>query len=199
MIRCVLSMATLALPCLVSGQGETNALFARWTASAPLAAEPPPADAAVVLPGDSRCRAPGMPAMLDTGYPIEFVDGGDRIVMRFEEWALDRTVYVDPRNRPAVQDPSPMGVSFGRWSGDTLEIFTLYIDYPYFDRLGTPQSEDVTVFERYTPNAVLDRLDWEITVTDPATRTAPVRTAGYFVLAAAQGLEPFECVPAPTE
>jgi hypothetical protein len=189
MIRYALPLIATALPCVASGQGETSALFARWTA--PAAALPLPA-------GTTRCVPPGMPAMLDTEYPIEFVERGELIVLRFEEWGIARTVYMDPRNRPAVQDPSPMGVSFGRWSGATLEIFTLYIDYPYFDRHGTPQSADVTVFERYTPDAAASRLEWEITVTDPRTWAVPVRTSGYSVTAAGEALEPPACGPAST-
>lgn len=140
-----------------------------------------------------RCEPPGMPAMLETPYPIEFVDEGERILMRFEEWDGVRTVYLRPGGGPPVQEPSPKGVSFGRWEGRTLAVFTLYIDYPYFDDLGTPQSKDVTVLERYTPSADETRLDFEVTVTDPATFNEPVVRRGYFAYEPGEAIKPYNC------
>ena len=58
-----------------------------------------------------RCIPPGMPVMLDTPYPVEFVDRGDEILMRFEEWDGLRTVYLAPGAGPAVSEHSPRGVS----------------------------------------------------------------------------------------
>lgn len=140
-----------------------------------------------------RCEPPGMPVMLDTPYPVEFVERGDRIVMRFEEWDGVRTIYMDPRNGPPVQEHSPQGVSFGRREGAALAIFTTYIDYPYFDDLGTPQSRDVTVLERYTPSADGARLDWQVTVTDPATFTAPVVRSGFMAYEPGEVIKPYNC------
>ena len=124
---------------------------------------------------------PGMPAMLETTQAIEFEADADRVVMRFAEWDTARTIYMNPRNGPPIQEHSPHGVSFGRWEGETLAIFTTYISYPYFDRRGTPQSRDVTVLERYTPSADSARLEWRVTVTDPATFTGPVTRRGAMV------------------
>lgn len=202
MIRIAL-LAALAAPCLASAQSEASGIFRVWTPRAGPPVEVLPLTAGAreaVLAYDAleddpalRCIPPGMPAMLDTSHPIEFVDDGDRILMRFEAWDGLRTIHMNPRNRPAVQDPSPNGVSFGRWSGETLEIFTLYIDYPYFDAFGTPQSAAVTVFERYTPSADEPRLDWEVTVTDPATFTAPVVRTGFMDYEIGESIGPFAC------
>jgi Family of unknown function (DUF6152) len=140
-----------------------------------------------------RCIPAGMPVMLDTPYPVEFVEDGDRIVMRLEEWDGRRTIYMNPRNGPAVQEHSPYGVSFGRWEGETLAIFTTYIDYPYADDLGTPQSKDVTVLERYTPSADATRLGWSVTVTDPATFTEPIVRRGYMAFEPGETIKPYDC------
>jgi hypothetical protein len=141
-----------------------------------------------------------MPAMLDTALAVGFADRGDRIAVRYEEWNGERTVYLRPGGGPPVQDPSPAGVSFGRWEGATLAIFTLYIDYPYFDARGTPQSAGVTVLERYTPSADGTRLDWEVTITDAATFTEPVVRRGHMTSAPGRTIEPVEsdCAPVST-
>lgn len=188
-------------------QGQAHGLFRVWTprglariehASLPLtdsarrkiAAYDPLVDDPAL-----RCVPRGMPAMLETAYPIEFVDRGDRIVMRFEEWDGMRTIYLGPGRGPAVQEPSPYGVSFGRWENErrTLAVFTLYIDYPYFDDLGTPQSGSVTVLERYTPSPDESRLDWEVTVTDPTSFSTPVVRRGHMAWEPGETIKPFNC------
>jgi hypothetical protein len=140
-----------------------------------------------------RCIPPGMPAMLDTPYPVEFIDRGDEILMRFEEWDGERTLYMKPGKGPPVGDHSPKGVSFGRWEGEALAIFTTYIDYPYFDDLGTPQSRAVTVLERYTPSEGETRLDWQVTVTDPATFTEPIVRHGFMAWEPGEQIKPYDC------
>jgi hypothetical protein len=140
-----------------------------------------------------KCIPPGMPSMLDTPYPVELVERGEQIVMRLEEWDGERTIYMNPRSGPTTQEPSPHGVSFGRWEGETLAVFTLYIDYPYFDDLGTPQSAGVTVLERYTPSEDGMRLDWTTTVTDEATFTAPVVRQGFMAFEPGETIKPYGC------
>jgi hypothetical protein len=143
-----------------------------------------------------RCVAPGMPAMLDTSRPVEFVEDGERILMRFESWNATRVVYMNPGAGPPGGRRSPHGTSFGRWEGETLAVFTLYIDYPYFDASGTPQSPAVSVLERYTPSDDGSRLDWRFTVTDDATFTEPVVREGFMAFEPGAAIEPDACTPA---
>jgi hypothetical protein len=201
-IACCLAVAPLAAA-QVQVQVNAQGIFRVWTPRGrPIATELPLTGAARAaaaaynaLTDDPalKCVAPGMPAMLDTPYPVEFVDQGDRIQVRYEEWDGQRTVYMNPANGPAVQAPSSKGVSFGRWNGTTLEIFTLYIDYPYFDDVGTPQSGSVTVFERYMPNDAYTRLDWEVSVTDASTFTVPVVQRGFMAFEPGERIKPFNC------
>jgi len=140
-----------------------------------------------------RCIPAGMPVLLDTPYPVEFVDEGDRIIMRLEEWDGARTIYMTPGGGPSVQERSPNGISSGRWEGKTLAIFTTYIDYPYSDDRGTPQSDAVTVLERYTPSEDGARLNTEVTVTDPATYTEPLVRRGWMSFDPDQTIKPYQC------
>jgi len=147
-----------------------------------------------------RCIPAGMPVMLDTPYPVEFVDEGQRIVMRLEEWDAVRTIYMTAGGGPPAREHSPNGSSFGRWEGNTLAVFTTYIDYPYSDDRGTPQSKDVTVLERYTPSADGARLETVVTVTDPATYTEPLVRRGWMAFEPDQEIKPYHCTlpePAP--
>lgn len=67
-----------------------------------------------------NCIPPGMPAMMNNPYPIEFVDRGDRILLRLEEWDGERTIHLSAdastdaaAGRPSAdaddQPPSPVG------------------------------------------------------------------------------------------
>ncbi len=165
---------------------ETPRIVGVWVPAAHTVPDPLPLTdaarralpAAAPAPPALPCAAPGMPALLDTQSPVEITQQGDRIRMRYAEWDATRTVYTNPRNGPPTQSPSSLGVSFGRWEGHTLAIFTTYIAYPYFDSAGTPQSAAVTVLERYMPSADRARLEWTVTVTDAATFTTPVVITG---------------------
>ena len=157
-------------------------------------------DAYVAMKDDPalRCIAAGMPVLLDTPYPIQFVDEGDQIVMRLEEWDGERTIYMTPGDAPLVHEYSPNGLSFGRWEGNTLAIFTTYIDYPYSDDRGTPQTQNVGVLERYAPTEDGARLDTEVTVTDPTTYTEPLVRRGWMSFEPDQTIKPYECTLATT-
>lgn len=184
---------------------ERDALFRVWMPRGRAPAEPLPltsrareaANAFDVLADDPalRCVPPGMPAMLETTRPVEFVAEGDRIFMRFEAWNATRVIYMNPGNGPPSGQRTPHGASFGRWEGNTLAIFTLYIDYPYFDSAGTPQSAGITVLERYTPSGDGARLDWEMTATDNATFTEPVVRTGFMTFEPGTRIEPTTCTP----
>lgn len=191
---------------------EAAGLFRVWVPQAAAASvEPLPLRSSLTregsvpgaAPGEAQraasvsCGPPGMPAILQTAQPVELVDGGDRVVMRFAEWNAERVVYLRPGNGPPSGQRSPLGASFGRWEGRTLAIFTLYIDYAFFDARGTPQSKDVTVLERYTPSAGGERLDYRVTVTDDATFTRPVVREGFMTpdsAATLEGLVAKDCV-----
>jgi hypothetical protein len=138
-----------------------------------------------------------MPAILDTRDGVDITQRGDLVLIRYAEWDVTRTIYTNPRNGPSRQDPSPLGVSFGRWEGQTLAVFTSYVAYPYFDRTGTRQSAAVTVLERYAPSADGTRLESQVTVTDAATFTAPVVVAGAMVPRAPTASGDAASAPAP--
>ena len=65
-------------------------------------------------PTTRRCNVfrPGLPTAMDNPYPIEFVDEGDRILMRLEEWDGVRTIFLDPDSVGEPIQPR-MGVSIG--------------------------------------------------------------------------------------
>ena len=119
------------------------------------------------------CVPPGMPALIGNPYPMEFVQVGDVIELRFEEFDLVRRIHLDSTVDPADVAASPLGYSAGNWDGDTLMVTTTRINWPYFDRVGAPQSTDVVVEEAFRAVDDGEGLEYTMTVTDPSTLLEP--------------------------
>ena len=137
-----------------------------------------------------QCIPPGLPTAMDNPYPIEFVDRGDVIDFRLEEWDGLRTIYMEGEGNP-VQPR--MGRSVGRWEGRTLVVATTDMDWRYVDDLGTPQSEDAVIEERFTLSEDGVRLDWTARITDPVNFTEPVVMEGAWTWVPGHEIKPFNC------
>jgi hypothetical protein len=140
-----------------------------------------------------RCVPPGMPAAMDNPYPIEFERSGDDIVVHLEEWDGSRTIHMKPPPSAPAAPRSPMGHSVGRFEGSTLVVDTDRIDYPYFDDLGTPQSADMKVRERFTLLPAERRLTWEAEIVDPQTFTETVVMRIEWRWIPGHEIKPFDC------
>ena len=85
-----------------------------------------------------------------------------------------RVVYMDGRKHPEDLIPTWTGHSIGRWEADTLVIDAVgFNDKWWFDRRGTPHTEQLHVIERYT------RLNYgqirnNATLEDPGAFSRPV-------------------------
>jgi hypothetical protein len=141
-----------------------------------------------------NCAPKGMPTVMEQPYPIEFAElqNGD-ILLRIEEYDLERTIYMDAAAAPASPAPSLLGRSLGRWDGPTLVVTTTRMSWPYFSQVGIPQSAAAELVERFTPSADGSRLDYELTVTDPETFTEPVTVRTYWIWVPGIELLPFNC------
>ena len=137
------------------------------------------------------CATKGMPSIMGAPYPMEFVDEGDTIVFRIEEYDLRRMIHLGPPT--ADPEPSIQGYSAGRWEGDTLVVETSAINWGHFDTRGIRLSDEVVIVERFTPSEDGSELAYEITVTDPATFTEPVVMDKAWVWLPDVQVEPYEC------
>ncbi len=125
-----------------------------------------------------RCEAPGMPAMMLTQNPLEFVDEGPIIRVRTEYYDLVRTVHMDRDEVPADAEYSHLGYSIGRWEGDDLVVETTRINWPWLDNRGTPLSDELKVIERFSLSDDQSGLAFRIEMIDPETFTEPAILSG---------------------
>src|SRR2546430_2534679 len=95
------------------------------------------------------------------------------IVMHELDGGMSRQIYTDGRPLPTDPNPSWLGVSVGRWEGDTLVVDTIgFNDRSWLDSRGHPHSEAMHITERYRrPN--VGSLDVEITIDDAKTYNKP--------------------------
>ena len=159
---------------------EGRTIFRVWSrAGVPDSRQFPFTDAAIAArstwdPEDNfaiRCEPEGMPRIMTNPHPFEFVDQGTSIALRSELYDLTRTIHLSGGAVSDDQPATPLGYSVGRWDGDTLVVSTTRVNWPYFDNIGTPQSEAVSYVERFTPSEGGNRLDYQLIITDPAAFT----------------------------
>lgn len=139
-----------------------------------------------------NCALKGMPAAMSAPYPIEFIDRGNTIVLRLEEYDAERMIYMNAETAPAPT-PSILGHSIGHWEDGTLVVETTAVNWGHFDGRGIRTTDAVELVERFTPSADGSQLDFEITVTDPAIFTEPVVLRKSWVWLPDVRVEPYNC------
>jgi len=137
------------------------------------------------------CTPKGMPVIMEQPYPIEFVDRGDVILLRIEEYDQVRRIHVANVPEPGV--PSPLGFSVGRMSGRDLLVTTTNISSGTFDSVGLPLSLEARLEERFAPSADGASLEYTLRIEDPVYFTAAVETGKRFIYRPEAKVEPFDC------
>jgi hypothetical protein len=138
------------------------------------------------------CTPKGMPFIMEQPYPMEIVDAGDAVVLRMEEYDAVRRIELTPA-QAAAAPRSIFGRSVGHWEGDTLVVRTTDIDYAWFNGTGIPQSPNAVIDERFELAANGTRIEYTMTVTDPATFTAPVTLHKAWEYRPGEQVRPYDC------
>ncbi len=141
------------------------------------------------IPG---CTPKGMPYIMNQPYPVEFIDDGDRIQFRIEEYDLIRTIHMT--DRPAPASKTSLGHSVGHWEGNVLIVSTSAMLSPHFNAFGILLSDAADVEERFELSQDEARLDYQLIITDSATFTEPVTLERYWLWRPGETIKPFECV-----
>ena len=141
---------------------------------------------------------PGGPifAMWEYGlFPIEILEAPDRLIIKPENIALPRRIYLDGREHPEDLDPTWMGHSVGRWDGEVLVVDTVGTNGKTRPINGVganarissedakprlPVSDQLHLVERLRLVADGQVLEDEMTITDPVMYTSPLVVKHYW-------------------
>ena len=139
------------------------------------------------------CAPKGLPYVMGSAYPLEFVPQGDNILVRLEESDARRVIYMNGAAAPS--EYSMYGSSTGRWDGNTLVVETVNIDTPHFYGDGTPQSRRMRLTEYFTLSEDEHRLDYRVIVDDPETFTEIREFTRYWAWRPDLTVELYNCQP----
>jgi hypothetical protein len=153
-------------------------------AQAKMAANPPTIDV---------CKPQGMAGLMLNPLPMGFVDRGDHLDMQHTSFGVVRTIHMRDQVDPATVGLSNLGYSVGRWVGETLEVRTTRIGWPYVDDDGRPQTDAVEIIERFSLLNGGNLLRYRQTVTDPASLIEPMTVTWDMIDAGDTAIEPLRC------
>ena len=120
----------------------------------------------------TKCYMPGVPRANYMPFPFQIVQSESVILMAYEFAESNRIVYVDQPELESQVD-AWMGHSNAHWEGDTLVVrVSGQMPDTWFDRSGNHHSYEMVVEERWTLLGA-DHVQYEATITDPNTFTAP--------------------------
>ena len=143
-----------------------------------------------------KCYLPGVPRATYLPYPIQMLQGPNKIMMGYGCAEARRTIHMDKENPEPAPIDSWMGRSHGRWEGDTLVVDAAgFNGQSWFDRAGNFASDTLHVIERDT-HLGRDALMYEATIEDPNVFTRPwtIRMPLYRRLEEGAQVLEFKCV-----
>jgi hypothetical protein len=139
------------------------------------------------------CNPKGMPTIMEQPYPMEFIDTGDTITLRLEEYDTVRTFDMTGQAIPANPASTLLGHSTGRWDQDTLVVTTTNANWPHVDAVGIPLSQLAEMVETFWLNQETSRLEYTLTITDPSVFTEPLELEKEWVWVPENTVEPYNC------
>jgi hypothetical protein len=137
-------------------------------------------DASRLTVPEHQCRAHSSPYILRGPLNMRIWDERDATTQQVVAVHIDisnfqqrRTVWMDGRPHPSrFAEHTWMGFSTGRWEGETLVVTTTHIKQMWHRRNGLPQSDQVTLTERFTLHGPV--LTYVGITDDPVYLTEPL-------------------------
>ena len=115
-----------------------------------------------------NCQPYGFVRQATNPLPMQIVRDGDNLLVRYEEWALLRPIYMDGRDHPEHRTHTLLGHSIGRVEDGVLIVETERVTSDRVsDETRIGHSEELRGIERYTVHDDPRRLEVEFTLEDP--------------------------------
>jgi len=128
--------------------------------------------------------------------PLQIEQHDDRVILRYEYWNAERTVWLDDKNHPGQGEPSRLGYSVGHYEGSTLVVETTQL-LPSVTGIPNDKplklTSDSRAVERYTLTDEGQALDLTLDIIDPVNFTRPFQNYRRMLIAPGWTLDEFEC------
>ncbi len=123
-----------------------------------------------------NCQPYGFVREVTNPLPMQISRDGDHLLVRYEEWSLLRTIYLDGRAASGAAHAELAGAlrsaasRTDAWSSTTARVTPDLLS----DSSQVGHSGQLTAVERYTVRQNPHRLELTLTLTDPVTFTKPL-------------------------
>ena len=122
-----------------------------------------------------NCQPYGFVREVTNPLPMQISRDGKNLFVRYEEWSLLRSIYLEGRAQPTLMTPRLLGHSVGRIENGALIVETTRVTPDLIsDNSQAGHSGELTAVERYTVRDKPHRLELTLTLTDPVTFTKPL-------------------------
>jgi hypothetical protein len=121
----------------------------------------------------ANCVPPGMPAIMNQPYPMEFLFTPGKVTIAIEAYSQMRRIFTDGRKHPDDPDLTYNGHSIGHWEGDTLVVDSVGFTTDTVLGPGVHHSDQMHIVERMHLTAP-DTLEIVTTIDDPKALTKPL-------------------------
>ncbi len=141
----------------------------------------------------TECSPKGMPSAMAAPYPIEFVQQGEDIVLRMEEYDAVRIIRMNAGSNSDALPPALLGNSTGRWEGDTLVVTTKNVSSPSMGG-GVRISPAAEFVERFTASPDGSQLNYTMTITDASMLDEPVELTKFWLYVPGVTVQTYGCI-----
>lgn len=131
-----------------------------------------------VASGQARCIPVASPMLMM--YPVATVleENSDHILIKSEWLGAVRTVYIDGRSHPPVEERFQQGHSIGSWEDETFVVDTS--NFSDQETGGIPSGGSRHLLERFTLNQDGKRLNYDYVLQDPEFLEGEISGAAEF-------------------
>jgi len=142
-------------------------------------------------PSLTACTPWGFTRQILAPHAMQVTQAEDQISLYYSEWTARRTIYLDGRAPPTNLQLSRLGFSVGHYEGETLVVETTGISADH-SNAGFGHSAQLTSIERYNLTEDGNRLEVNVTFSDPPTLQKPLVMARAWTWAPTEEIYPYE-------
>lgn len=134
--------------------------------------------------GTDNCVSKDIWSQMGSPYPMQLLDKQATVIIHAEEHDSIRTVYMEGVPEDESIGKNNLGLSTGRWAGETLLVTTT------FERSNSP----IQIHESFTLSGNHSRLNYSQTLIDPASNELPVINHKWWEYVPGSFVQPYNCI-----